>query len=126
MGEVLLTLQNATILDAPSTLTASRISSVAGGSVVSTEPPPPPVKALRVKRGAKVVIDVAGTDWEVFAEQLGGPAPAPGGQRGVTTFALLFHRDGHTRQLDDFPSDWRDLPDSDLVALFARARVIEP
>jgi hypothetical protein len=126
MGDVLLTLQNATVLDAPSRLTASRISSVAGGTVVSGEPPPPPAKAVRVKRGPKVVIDVEGTDWEVFAEQLGGLAPAPGGRRGDAMFALLFHRDGHTRQLDDFPSDWRDLPDSDLVALFARARVIEP
>lgn len=125
MGEVLLTLQNATVLDAPSAVTAARISSVAGGTVVSAAPAPAPTKA-RVKRGAKVLIDVDGADWEVFAEQLGGPAPAPGGRRGEALYALMFHRDGHTRQLDQYPADWRELADSDLAALFARARVVEP
>ena len=72
------------------------------------------------------MINVDGAEWEVFEQQLGGMAPAPGGRASDPLFALMFYRDGHSRQLDGFPREWRQLSDGELSALFTQARTIEP
>lgn len=125
MSEVLLTLGNATVLDAKATVTADRITSVSGGAVAAL-PAPPTGRSVRVARGARVMINVDGAEWEVFEQQLGGIAPAPGGRASDSLFTLMFYRDGHARQLDGFPREWRQLSDGELATLFTKARTIEP
>lgn len=127
MGEVLLTLGNATVVVPQLAGALRNTASVSAGTVAAGgSAPRPPALAVRVPRSARSSIDIDGARWEVFEQQLGGLAPAPGGRSADSLYALVFYREGHTRQLDEFPRDWRYLSDADVADLFARARVIEP
>lgn len=116
MAEVLLTLGNATVIDSAPHRAGVLVTAVAAGGLAP---------ARRARTG-RVFVDIDGATWEVFEEQLGGLAPAPGERPPDSLYTLVFHRDGHTRQLDAYPRDWRWRPDPDIAALFIKARTIEP
>jgi len=126
MGEVLLTLRNAT----PSmpTLAATTTTTVSRGTVGSAAAPlmPPPATGRRGLRIGRVFVMIEGATWEIFEQELGSLAPARGERSPDSLYALMFTSDRHTRQLDRYPRDWRRLSDSALAGLFTSASVIEP
>ncbi|HWG54388.1 MAG TPA: hypothetical protein VN677_13925 [Gemmatimonadaceae bacterium] len=68
-----------------------------------------------------------GVHWDVF-EQYFSPAAVVGKDLPLpkSLKVLVFDQPSETRQLDAFPDDWRDIPDSALVALLQKATRTRP
>jgi hypothetical protein len=126
MATVLLTERNATVVEPSRAVIASGdVGPVPRPRVTTSANLSTPV-ATRVHRGDRVYIGIDGAVWEVFEQELGGPAPQPGGRSPDSLRALMFTAEHQTRQLDAFPRDWRRFSDAEIADLFGKARVIEP
>jgi len=120
MRDVVLTVANAVPQPAPTTMSAGMGDAAlsARGGVVPERP------VITARRSIEYP---PGVRWEVLEEAFGAAAlmgtdlPKP---HRVT--ALLFNRLDDWRQLDSYPANWRELPDSALVSLLQRARRMQP
>lgn len=75
----------------------------------------------------RIFTDSAGLPWEVFEEHF---LPSAVAHRDLPLpdekVVLLFNNDAETRQLTQFPANWRSLSDSELAAWLAKATRIRP
>jgi|GEM_PF-1639325 hypothetical protein len=80
-----------------------------------------------VRTNRRTIESPHGVRWDVF-EQYFSPAAVVGKDLPLPTSlkVLVFDRPAETRQLDSFPEDWRDIPDSALVALLQKATRTRP
>ena len=91
--------------------------------------PKPPVNAVApYPFGARrIFTDSAGLPWEVFEEHF---LPSAVAHRDLPLpdekVVLLFNNEAETRELAQFPTNWRSLPDSELAAWLAKATRIRP
>jgi len=91
--------------------------------------PKPPVRAVApYPYGARrIFADSAGLPWEVFEERF---LPSAVAHRDLPLpdekVVLLFNNDAETRELTQFPPNWRSLSDTELAAWLAKATRIRP
>jgi len=75
----------------------------------------------------RIFTDSAGLPWEVFEEHF---LPSAVAHRDLPLpdekVVLLFNNDAETRQLTQFPPNWRSLSDSELATWLAKATRIRP
>jgi hypothetical protein len=87
----------------------------------------PSIHAPKDLSGRRRMVDNSGFVWEVF-EQTFGKGVVRGTWLPLPTVqvTLVFDRDAETRQLDQFPANWRSLSNTELSGWLVKARRVRP
>jgi hypothetical protein len=89
--------------------------------------PIPHAKPAAAEAGRRQLVDSSGFAWEVFEQRFSrGAVFGTALKLPATEVTLVFNRDAETRQLDDFPANWRSLSNEELAAWLAKARRVRP
>jgi hypothetical protein len=89
--------------------------------------PIPAAKPAAAETGRRRVVDSSGFAWDVFEQRFSrGAVFGTALKLPATEVTLVFNRDAETRQLDDFPANWRSLSNDELAAWLAKARRVRP
>jgi hypothetical protein len=89
--------------------------------------PIPDAKPAVAEAGRRRLVDSSGFAWDVFEQRFSrGAVFGTALKLPASEVTLVFNRDAETRQLDDFPANWRSLSNEELAEWLAKARRDRP
>jgi len=89
--------------------------------------PIPDAKPAVAEAGRRRLVDSSGFAWDVFEQRFSrGAVFGTALKLPASEVTLVFNRDAETRQLDDFPTNWRSLSNEELAAWLTKARRVRP
>jgi hypothetical protein len=89
--------------------------------------PIPDAKPAVAEAGRRRLVDSSGFAWDVFEQRFSrGAVFGTALKLPASEVTLVFNRDAETRQLDDFPANWRSLSNEELAEWLAKARRVRP